>query len=549
MSFYQSGGRGIYYGHPERRAVLPLARAAIWDVVSTYFERSILPMSDKSNQQNAIVLLNLLLAMCEFFRDQRGLLYAAFSENERRTVSPVDSAVMRGAMQRVYFMHEQKALSHETAQQVIELLEALQINVPVQQVHLRTAFVDGALYYDLKTQHGDVVRIDEKGCCIDRNFLINFLRPANLSTQVLPDLTASSDEFFPLVRRHFRTGNDHDALMMAAYIAALFVDGIAHPVLSLWGQMGAAKSTTMEHIGKVFSPGNDARLTLPTSTAELARIASRFAFVGFDNTEQVKPKIANLLCQIASPNGTYTTRKKYTDGEDVFFDLRARVAMTGLSVCSTRRDWLDRLIVVELESICPEHYLEDEAVEEVFQADLPKFLGSCFRVLSKALAIHPTVKCAKMRRMASFYKWGVAITLAMGMEQRAFEDAYEANIQSVHELVTEMDISVECLKIFLQRQHEGGWKGRWLELYGLLRHIALENNLLESKSFLGSAASLSKHIRSIQSDLKAVGISAHFGYQRKNKIVSFNLDNVGSPVQTNGDGFKPDDSDSDELNF
>lgn len=505
-------------------------------------------MSDKPKQQNAVVLLNLLFTMCEFFRDQRGLLYAAFSENERHTVSPVDSSAMRGFMQRLYFAREQKALRRETAQQVVELLEALQIDAPVQQVYLRTAFVDGALYYDLGTRYGDVVQIDAKGCCIGREFSINFLHPATLSTQVMPDLTAAPEDFFPLVRRHFRTDNDHDALLMAVYLSSLFLDGIDHPILILHGQKGASKTTTARHIGEMFSPGNDMLLTLPSSEAELARLLARSAFVGFDNTDGMNAKIANLLCQ-AVTGGTYTARKKYTDDGDVFFDLHARVAINGVSVCSTRSDILDRAQIVELKRLLPEERLTSEEVEQAFQADLPKLLGACFRILSRAFVIFPTIKFNTIPRMATYYKYGIAITIAMGIEQREFEDAYEANVQTAHELVTDMNTMVECLRVFLQRRTDGKWEGRWIELYKHLRHTALENDLFEPRAFPGSASALSKHLHSMQSDLQAVGITMHFGYRGKSKIVSFNLDDAGSPEQTNGDGLKPDDSDDDYLDF
>ena len=77
-----------------------------------------------------------------------------------------------------------------------------------------------------------------------------------------------------------------------------------------------------------------------------------------------------------------------------------------------------------LERITSENRKTEEDFWQEFEAQRPYIFGAMLDVLSKALAIYPTVKLDKLPRMADFCKWGYAVAEAAAIGGDVFLEGY-----------------------------------------------------------------------------------------------------------------------------
>jgi hypothetical protein len=90
-------------------------------------------------------------------------------------------------------------------------------------------------------------------------------------------------------------------------------------------------------------------------------------------------------------------RRLYTDDEDVIIELRRAVLLNGINVPTDRGDVLDRSLVVELERIPDAERKTEEELWERFGREHPRLLGALLDVLSKAIALKPTLQLSRGR--------------------------------------------------------------------------------------------------------------------------------------------------------
>jgi hypothetical protein len=100
----------------------------------------------------------------------------------------------------------------------------------------------------------------------------------------------------------------------------------------------------------------------------------------------------------------------------VLYEYKRCLGFSGINICLTEPDALDRSILIELMRIPRDkRKLESEILTE-FEQIKPKVLGYILDILVKALKIKAGLQLKDLPRMADFALWGEAISQAMGNE-------------------------------------------------------------------------------------------------------------------------------------
>ena len=144
-------------------------------------------------------------------------------------------------------------------------------------------------------------------------------------------------------------------------------------------------------------------------------------FVTFDNLSSLSRKISDILA-VAVTGGSFSKRALYRNADEIVLDLKAIVAVNGVSLVAKESDLLDRSVILTLKRIAPDKVLTEEELWAEFEKDRPKMLGACFNVLAAALNDMEEVQVRNKIRMADFHVACVKVGRVLGISEEEVSD-------------------------------------------------------------------------------------------------------------------------------
>ena len=107
----------------------------------------------------------------------------------------------------------------------------------------------------------------------------------------------------------------------------------------------------------------------------------------------------------------------------IVFEYKRCLGFSGINICLTEPDALDRSIMIELDRIPKEKRRLESGIISEFMQIRPKLLAYIFDVLAKALQIKPTLRLSDLPRMADSALWGRGNIKSHGYKELEFLDA------------------------------------------------------------------------------------------------------------------------------
>ncbi len=365
------------------------------------------------------------------------------------------------------------------------------------ELSIRTNFKEGVLWYDLGV---GVVAIGTPGWTVFDDPLVLFKRLQHQKEQVRP----IESEDINLLLNYVNLKSDDDKLLFQVYLIAAFIPGFPHPLLILHGPQGSGKTTPLRVLKELIDPSQLQGLSPPTKPDDFVHVASKHYFLFYDNLSSMPGWLSDTLARASTGDG-FSKRALYTNDDDIIYNFQRVIAINGINQVVTRSDLLDRSLLLNLERISDGKRIEESIYWEAFNNDKPSMLGAIFTVIAKALELHPKIQLDSFPRMADFYRWGCAITEAMGQPKEKFMQAYEANVNNQHDEAIEA--SPVALAIISLMNNQESWEGTPTELLNKL------NDLIDTPLHARSAGLpqhpnwLSRNLTQLQPDLLAHGIT------------------------------------------
>lgn len=476
---------------------------------------------------------NVVVDNCDFFVDKNNEAFLiSYSKNDYTLVYLSYSDVAKQFFIDLYFDSYNKTVKNADVTTAYDTICAVVIRYKQQiPVYTRVGYDNEQLYYDLKNQAGDVVVIEPDNLYITKKSTISniFLyEDHTMSEQVEPVISEYSlldfiDEFLNIDKAH--------KLLLAVYICAAFIPHIKHPILIIEGEKGAGKTNLLKFLSFLINPVTKDVLVLPKKEDNLITALSNNYFSAFDNIGKLSKDFCNIFCQ-ASTGGTLIKRKLYSDNREICINIKRLVALNGICLEISQADLLDRAIMLMLNRIKENKRMPEEILDEKFNNILPNVLGDIFNILSKALAIYPTVNLAEYPRMADFSRYGFAIAEAIdkgkGVE---FINTYKQNIKLATESAVQENPVLNALKEFAENKKY--WRGTMTELLNELQKIV--RNLYINKtlpaSFPNNANSLSRMIKTHKHELKNLDINVDIG-RTTNRYIEIRKSDTDTTIST-----------------
>lgn len=404
------------------------------------------------------------------------------------------------------------APSSDSLNQALNVIEAQAVHDgECIKLYNRVAEHDGNFYYDLCD--GKAVRISKHGWEVTDKFPILFKRHSHQQKQVEPKKGGDIQKLF----RFINVKDERHKLLSLVYPISCFVPNIPHPIFHPWGDQGAGKTSMFTFFKLLLDPSKLDVIITPRNQEELTQILEHHYLCLFDNLSSFPDWLSDLLSQ-ACTGGGFSKRKLYTDDEDIIYQIQRCIGLNGINLLVSRADLMDRTILLHMERIESSERKEKKVLVREFEAERPYLLGCFFDVLSKAMAIYPTVKLSNLPRMADFMTWGVAIAQALGYKDEDFTNAYQANIEAQNSEIINSNTLAQAVLVFMQERES--WSGTIKEAYEEL--VKLVTVSKDDRTFPKHFNKLRSHLNRIKANLLDYGI--------KFIIEDFNNHSKGVPL-------------------
>ena len=447
------------------------------------------------------------------FCDETGTTYAKIMDTDDSwKVVPI-----RGRAIRKIIIRKHMALYGfpPTARELKELLDTADAFADIgekRRMHLRVAGEKHIIYYSLGDDFGNTVEISPGSWTVLQEPPVFFRKYPVGAQQVLPQLGSTLDP--ELLFNYVNIVDPGERLLYLVYLISCLVPDIAHPAAMMFGGPGAAKSTGAMLLKALIDPSPADLVKFPGTEADLAQLFSHNYLCAFDNLAKISRRQSDMLCT-AVTGGNYMKRTPFSDQDDTVFSYKGCMILTGIHLVAEEPDLLDRSLLFELQKIDKTQRKAEKEFWAAFETDRPQILGWIFDTLAEALRVFPSITLDSAPRMADFYKWGIAITEALGRDREEFFAAFDANRAKINQAILDSNSLAADIIDFMATEEK--WEGTLtLLLNTLIRRY-------DSRQLPKAPNQLSKQLKMIAQTLGEVGVQVLWGKDAANNVTKVTL--------------------------
>ncbi len=409
----------------------------------------------KDLQKDLQVLLD--EKMIRVAKDDKGGYYCIVEESGGNAAAfPLYENDFRKALKKIYYTRFGEVLSVQDVQSAVEIIEIIGTDTTEEVEVCKRVFNNGFQYaYELNREEGTAVWIEYGEVSVEKTSGIIFRHAANYANQIEPNLRVQPSKLLNYMRKHFNLSSDREVKLLTLYlVTSLWGLRINHPILVLTGEKGSSKSSSFKKLEELIDPkSSELGSGIPRGSDGLEVRLYNGYFVTFDNLSSLSRKISDILA-VAVTGGSFSKRALYRNADEIVLDLKAVVAVNGVSLVAKESDLLDRSVILTLRRITPDKVLTEEELWAEFEKDRPKMLGACFNVLAAALNDTEEVRIRNKIRMADFHVACVKVGRVLGIPEEEVSDILWENQKNINQRTLDEDVVALCVIELMQGRKE-----------------------------------------------------------------------------------------------
>ncbi len=447
-----------------------------------------------------------------FFVDQNGQPHTLVG----REPMPLNSRCYSW-LRRLMFDREGRSCTGEALKAAAGTLGAFaEFSHEVRELHTRSAWHDGAVYYELGP--GRTVRIGPDGYGTVDDPPVLFRRFPNLMPLPDPERGGDLEDLCGYV--NLKTARDRR--LFVAYAVTVALPHVGRPVLNTTGPMGSGKTTLARLIKRLVDP------TVPefvrVGYRDFLQKAAHSYILALDNQSALPEEAVDTLCRLVTGEAD-SKRRLYTDDEDVIYQLRRAVILNAINPPSDRADLLDRSLMLELERIPDYERRSEEELWADFEDKHGRLLDAAFDILSKVLAKKPDLRLSRRPRLADWGEYAAAVYEVMGWKEgeksgaELFLEDWDGIVKVQNQATLDGSPVALAIVAFMKDKEEHAATSS--AFHKALENVAESLNIdtARDKAWPKSARWLWRRIKEVVPVLAAVGIEAtHQHTDAGNKI-------------------------------
>ncbi len=461
---------------------------------------------DYQNEKKVPPQYEVLLCIADkgskIYRDPDGVGFADYIVNGHRETAPLRSRDFDQWLGHEYLKLTKNPPSPDLMKLAIDTLDGKAKYGNVERnVYVRVATYGEKVYLDLCDLAWRSVEIDVSGWRVVAEPPVRFRRYHGMRQLPVPVPGGTIDE----LRKVLNLGCESDLVLVVAWLLAAFRSRGPYPLLAVSGEPGSAKSTSSAIIRGLIDPNTTPLRNLPNSERDIFVMAKNSHLLVLDNLSGLKESQADILCRLATGAG-FSTRKLYSDGEEVLFTLSRPIILNGIVEVATRSDLADRSVVLSLKSIPKGERRSEAEVLGAFDKARSRILGALLDGMVEGLRRKDTIKLKELPRMADFALWGAACETAYWPEG-TFMAAYSANRAEAVRTIVEADhVSMAIIQLMESREE---WSGTATDLKRELE-LLVRDGVQKLRGWPGNPSALSGRLNRAAPALATFGISFIF---------------------------------------
>jgi hypothetical protein len=428
--------------------------------------------------------------------------FATIPVNHHLETYPLRSRGFRTWLSKCFFDEHHRAASGEAVNTAVQTLEGIaRFQCAERAVGVRVQGYRDNVYLDLANVGWQVAEVSTVGWRIieARDCPVRFRRPRGMLALPLPEPGGKIGE----LQRFLNVRGEDDFLLMTAWLVGALHPTGPYPLLALHGEQGSAKTTTARFLRALLDPNQAPLRSEPREPRDLMIAANNGWICAFDNLSCLPQWLSDALCRL-STGGGFSTRELYTDDEEIIFEAKRPIILTGIEELATRGDLLDRALIVDLPRIPEEAYQSEQEFVRKYEIMRPLLLGALLEAVASALVNRSKVNLARLTRMADFAIWVSAAEPLFGRESGVFIKAYMKNRAAASELPLETPLAEAIRKLVLP------WRGTATTLLESLESL-VDERTQRQRSWPSNARSLSNALRRLAPNLRQVGVLVELG--------------------------------------
>lgn len=414
----------------------------------------------------------------QIFKDKNGMFYVSVAGKQGMAsqAHPLHSRLFTTSLKKLYLSCYNELLSSVDIQYICELIEILYADKAETVEVCKRIYNDGCQYaYELNAEDGTVVWIENGEISIEQIEGIIFKHSANYANQVTPNLDVDYTKLLYYIEKHFNVQTDSEKKLLALYlVTSLWGLAINHPALILTGEKGSSKSTSLRKLERLIDPKTSDLGGIPKGADGLELRLSNAYFVPIDNLSSLSRNRSDTLARSIT-GSSETKRALYTNSDEIVLDIKAVVALNGVSVVAKESDLLDRSLIIKLKRISSSKIRTEEELWAEFEQDRPAILGCCFQILALALNDKEPIQTEEKIRMADFHVACIRVGRALDIAETEVSRILWANQKSVNRYTIDESMVALCVLELMQNRKK--YSSSMTDLLRELKEIAEDNGM------------------------------------------------------------------------
>lgn len=405
---------------------------------------------------------------------------------------------------------KKRSVGKDAIKQARDTLAAkAEIDGEERELHVRSAFHEGAVYYRLA--RGRVWRIDRDGFSEETDPPVLFRNVKNL--QDLPDPAPTGS--FEALGEWVNLKGERDKRMFISWLVTTLLPHIPRPMLEATGPEGSGKSTMSRVAKRIVDPSKPESIRF--DPRDFLQKASHCYVVMLDNERHMPVWISDLLCRLVTGEAD-SKRSLYTNDDDFIYEMRRSIVLNGINTPLDQADARDRTLPVELERI--EEYKIEEELWDEFDVERPELLGAMFATLAAAIRIRPFLQRPRKVRLADWASYANAVYVVLGWGEDQFAHDW-AGVKEAQVFGT-VDGSPIAQAIIAYMEGKTNWEGTATALHEALGSVAESLNLdpKRNKAWPATPSWMWKRINSVRPTLQALGLKANRRREASNSWIT-----------------------------
>jgi len=470
---------------------------------------------DEKSQQDLLIEL---AQEAELFKNEHREPFARFPVDDHKEIWPVRSRDFKLWLTGKYYDKTGKGPNTEALNAALNTIAAQAWRSKNRhKLHVRTAWHDDCIYYDLGNDKWQAVKISRGGWEVVNNPPILFRRYAHMLEQPLPDPNGRAHKLLDFINIQ---GKENKCLYLVSVITD-FVPDIPHVAKVPFGQQGSTKTTFSKVTRMTVDPSAALTCRSYRDKKEFTQYLAHNYYCILDNLSSISPDLSDMLCSAITGDGD-SKRALFTDEEDVIFVFKRCFVINGINNVVIRSDLLRRSILFELEPPALKKRKEEAEFWREFEQARAYILGGMFNALARAMEIYPDMKLNGLYDMADFTRWGAAIAEALGYGAEIFFDAYAKNKARQTDEAIANNAVAAAVKAFIEDKKV--WTGTASELLAKLEEIAESEKInTKAKGWPKAANSLSRKLNELKTTLQQAEIEITKDEDARRRVPLFTL--------------------------